>query len=147
MEAVSTTQAVQPTPPVQPLQSPATCPAESSGFCQTVNAKINHFFAGLPTYISDILIFGPLGMLFGFLAKIMGRYFIFAVLVALIAAWVAMHYGVITFDPEKLKAVLGMSPTITFSDVMSMIFAWMKEHSIGCLSMIIGFIIGWKLGK
>jgi uncharacterized membrane protein (Fun14 family) len=142
MEAVST-----PAVPATP-SAPVTPPVESSeGILHSLNAKITQFFSGLPTYASDILIFGPLGMLFGFLAKIMGRYFVFAVLVAIIAAWVAMYYGVITFDVEKLKALLGMSPTITFSDVMGMLFAWMKEHVVGCISMIIGFIIGWKIGK
>lgn len=144
MEAVSTTPAV-PTTPVQPITPPAV--ESSEGICHSVSAKVNHFFSGLPTYASDILMFGPLGMLFGFLAKVMGRYFVFALLVALIAAWVAIHYGVITFDEEKLKALLGMSPSITFSDVMNMLFAWMKEHVAGCVAMIVGFIIGWKLGK
>ncbi len=143
MEAIPTTPSV----PVVPSSVQPAPAVETAGFFHTINAKVVQFFSSLPTYVSDILIFGPLGMLFGFLAKIMGRYFVFAVLVAIIAGWVAVHYGVITFDEEKLKALLGLSPTITFSDVIAMLFMWMKEHVAACIAMIIGFIIGWKLGK
>lgn len=109
--------------------------------------KVSSFLAdkGLPDWAIEVTVFGVASLIIGFLCKSFGRYMALLVVLA-VAAGIGMQYANIM--PEYLaqaKTFLGIQE-IALQDIPMAFVAWAKVHYIACVSAVVGFFIGWKLG-
>jgi uncharacterized membrane protein (Fun14 family) len=102
--------------------------------------------ASYPAPLPDIILFAPLGFLAGFLLKSFGRYFIFALLLAIGILWCAQYFNLATIHQREIELFLGLPPFTSPSDFVTWLVAWAQNHIAACISLIIGFLLGWKLG-
>lgn len=87
-----------------------------------------------------------IGFISGFLIKKYGRFVIVILLVAGLSMGVLAHFNVITIDWVKIKMLLGISEIHTLDNVRQVYSAWIKEHIVAIISVIIGFLIGHRAG-
>jgi len=118
-----------------------------AGMSQNWFERASEFLAskGLPGWAIEVTVFGVTSLILGFLFKSFGRYLALLVLL-LIAVGVGMHYA--NFMPEYLmqaKQFIGIE-SLALQDAPMTFVAWAKVHYIACVSAVVGFFIGWKLG-
>jgi len=145
--APATEQIVVETQPALVIEgAPAAMPMEGT-MQQSWFEMAHNFFKdkGLPDWASEIAIFGFGCLLLGFLCRSFGRYLVI-LLLAVVALAVGLHYAqVITLPVAHLQAFFGVSG-LSLQEVPAVFFAWAREHLISCVSAVVGFFIGWKLG-
>lgn len=103
-------------------------------------------FAGYPPFIPDVLIALPIGLVAGFLLKTLGRYLVMGLLAGAAILWIADYFNLITIHHGQVEALLGMQPFSSFGEFGSFIMTMVKEHVAGAITLLVGFLIGWKLG-
>lgn len=109
--------------------------------------KIRSAFAGYPDWVGESLVAAFLGLVMGFLVRILGR-LILMMLVTAVAIGFGLHYfGVISFHTQPLLRFLGLAQWPGFSELLASFFAACKAHIMACVTLIIGFILGWQLGR
>jgi uncharacterized membrane protein (Fun14 family) len=97
----------------------------------------------LPIYAG--ICFG-VGFAIGFLFKKYFKLLIFmAISSALLLKFFEYHH-IISVDWVAFKAFLGFHPQSTARSIVNSSFEWVKDNVVICLSSLIGFIIGSKLG-
>lgn len=100
---------------------------------------------GLPPWAVEVTLFGGIFVILGYLFKSFGRWLLF-LLLAVVAAIAILHYAHIASMPlEKLQILAGIQG-IALPDMPHLFVAWAREHVISCVSAVIGFFVGWKLG-
>ncbi len=100
----------------------------------------------VPAWALEVGVFGVGSFLLGFLFKCCGRLLTVALVVG-IAVLLGLHYSnVMPLDVTYWKALLGLADVTAFQEVPAVFFAWGKEHVVACVSVVVGFMLGWKLG-
>lgn len=121
--------------------------ANISSWSSQMHAKVGTFFGELPVYAADILIFGPIGIFIGFLAKTLGRYLLIGLLLAILFFWIGDCLHVVTFHREHLQTFFGGHQINSIHDVGLLFMIVMRGHLAAVFAAIIGFLLGWKLGS
>lgn len=108
--------------------------------------NVKEYFKGYPEWVSEAVVGAFLGLIAGFLFRTVGRYMVVAI-VTLGATGFILHYlGLTTFHSESLVKIFGVDSLPALGDLFSYAFAWMKGHLAPCMTTILGFILGWRLG-
>ncbi len=94
----------------------------------------------------EIAAYLSIGFISGFLIKKYGRYVVCIVLVTGACIWGLAYLKVITIDLMKAKAILGISETQTVESLWNIYGIWIKEHILAAVSIVIGFVIGYRVG-
>jgi len=87
-----------------------------------------------------------IGFISGFLVKKYGRYVVCAVLIAGLSIWGLEHLNIITIDWARAKDVIGVSDTQTVQSLWGIYIAWVKEHIFAAAGVVIGFLVGYRVG-
>ncbi len=104
-------------------------------------------FGSTPSALTEIIIFVPLGILIGFLSRILGRYLIVGIIAALVILWFGDRFNLLTLHMEEIKIFFGVEEASSIPDLWEAMVTWAEGHVPGCLSLAIGFVMGWQLGK
>ena len=115
---------------------------EAQSWWEVIKEKLS----ASPTAATDVLIFGGVGAVVGFLLRTMGRYIFFALTTLLFVAWLFDYLHIITIEWYTLKEMVGLTYAQSFSDVWQEFLTWMKQHVVATIALIVGFLFGWKLG-
>ncbi|MBN2267093.1 MAG: hypothetical protein JW725_02000 [Candidatus Babeliaceae bacterium] len=102
-------------------------------------------FAGYPEWLIEGGAGLFVGLVFGFLARLMGRYALIVTVVLAITLFVLNYFGVITFNTIPLAHLLGLSDFPSLQTFGADIFVWLKAHIIAWIMIIFGFMLGWKI--
>ena len=96
----------------------------------------------------DIGIYGTIGFIIGFLLKKYSEYFIAAMLVmVLLMVLQQFDYISISINTPKIHQMLGLPSSSVVGDRYGvLLFEWMKANVAGSASLIVGFLIGLKIG-
>ncbi len=94
----------------------------------------------------EIVAYLGIGFIGGFLIKKYGRYVVCVVLVTGVCIWGLVYLKIITVDWVEAKAVLGISQTQTVESLWNIYSIWIKEHILAAASIILGFVIGYRVG-
>lgn len=87
-----------------------------------------------------------IGFIFGFAVKKYARHVIVYLLFFGIGLLLLQHLQVITIDFEKLKSLIGITPTENLEGTLSEYFEWAKSHILTVIIGGIGFGVGYKVG-
>jgi uncharacterized membrane protein (Fun14 family) len=109
---------------------------------ETLRAKL----AGYPEPVIDGIIFASLGFVLGFLLKTLGRQLIVALLIAVVLFWAADYFHVITIHAQDLHTFLGIPSFGSFEEFKNVIIGWVQAHTVGAIALVIGCLLGWRLG-
>jgi len=104
-------------------------------------------FGAIPPVVGEIIIFAPLGILLGFLSKILGRYLVVGVVLAFVLLWAADQFHLVTLHMSEIKAFFGVHGIASIGDWWRALLSWAQAHIVGCLALVAGFITGWRLGN
>lgn len=100
---------------------------------------------GLPPWAVEVSLFGGIFVVLGYLFKSFGRWLVFLILAG-IAALAVIHYAQLMELPlEHWKTLAGIQG-VEYTELPHIFTSWAREHTIACISAVIGFIVGWKLG-
>lgn len=102
--------------------------------------------AGYPAYLPDIIIGFPLGFVIGFLFKTFGRFLIIGLIVTAAVLWLADYMNFITIHRSQVESLVGMQPFHSFQDLYNYMVTMVREHVAGFIALVIGFLLGCKLG-
>jgi len=108
---------------------------------------ISNYFKDYPAWAVELGAFGITSLILGFLCKSFGK--TVAILVLLITVLFAGLWY-LQLMPESflinLKLFVGLQETSTLHDVPAVFIPWAREHVIACVSAVVGFVVGYKLG-
>lgn len=96
----------------------------------------------------DIGIYGAIGFITGFLLKKYSEYFIAAILL-IVGILVLQQFNYVSFsiNTSKIHQMLGLQSSSVVGDRYGvLLFEWMKANVAGSASLIVGFLIGLKIG-
>ena len=114
---------------------------------ESIRSKLLSNLKGWPDYVVDALIFGVLGLFFGFMFRLSGRYLIGLLIFSAIVLWVGQYLQFIVINQEQVNSVFAIDPSCTVESVFADIGHWIKNNVVAFISLIFFFMIGWKLGK
>lgn len=109
--------------------------------------RINAIFAGYPAWVSQSLVGLFSGLIFGFIFRIMGRMALMIMIAAIVVGFGLHYFGIVTFNTQPVLNFLGMDQWPSASEFVTNSFSWCETHIIACVAIILGFIVGWKLGS
>lgn len=113
----------------------------------SLKSKIASLFEGFPQYLIDILVFAPIGLILGFLFRTFGRFLLISILVVGAIFILGQYFNLITVHQNQLHSFVGLNPTYSIRDLFAFLINWSQEHVTACITLIISFTIGWKLGS
>jgi len=96
----------------------------------------------------DIGIYGTIGFIIGFLLKKYSEYFIAAILL-IVGVFVLQQFNYVSFsiNTPRIHQMLGLPSSSVVGDRYGvLLFEWMKANVAGSASLIVGFLIGLKIG-
>jgi uncharacterized membrane protein (Fun14 family) len=102
--------------------------------------------AAYPPWVGEVALFGGSGLIIGFFAKSIGRFILYSFIGAIIALWCLDYLEVVTVHTQVIKNFLGIGTANTIDDVLRLLILWIREHVIGAIAFIIGFLLGWRIG-
>jgi len=98
--------------------------------------------------IIDIVLYGSIGFLTGFLFKKHSQYLIFFIL--FVAGFLVLQqFNIVSiiFNWQKVHELMGTQPTGMVGDnLLILTWEWIKANLVISLSFIIGFLAGLKIG-
>ena len=96
----------------------------------------------------DISLFGAIGFIVGFLLKKYSEYFIaMALLIVGIVVLQQFDYVSFTINTAKIHEMLGLGATaVVDTGYGVLLLAWIKSNVAAFISLIVGFLIGLKVG-
>ncbi len=98
--------------------------------------------------IIDVLLYGGIGFLTGFLFKKHSQYLILLILF-IAGCFVLQQFNIlfITFNWPKVHELMGTQPTgLTGDNLLLLSWEWIKANFVISLSFIVGFLAGLKVG-
>ncbi|MGE0010576.1 MAG: FUN14 domain-containing protein [Candidatus Babeliales bacterium] len=96
--------------------------------------------------LGQTLLFFGIGLITGFLYKRIGRQFIYAVLISVVALSILSYFDLVTVHTDNFKQLFGFSTHDTVGNVFEMFGAWVKEHVAQVIAGILGVWLGSKIG-
>lgn len=97
----------------------------------------------------DIGLYGAIGFITGFLLKKYSEYFIaMALFIVGIVVLQQFDYVSVSINMPKVHNMLGLQDAAVAGDSKygMMLFEWMKANVAGSASLVVGFLIGLKVG-
>ncbi|HSC25336.1 MAG TPA: FUN14 domain-containing protein [Candidatus Babeliales bacterium] len=96
----------------------------------------------------DFCLYGAIGFILGFLIKKYNEYFIALVLLLVgLIVLQQLDYISLTINLSKIHEMLGLRHVSIIGDRYgTLLLEWIKSNIIGSTSLIIGFLIGLKVG-
>jgi len=128
-------------------------PVAQSGLIETIKNSMqpesvaDKFGVNKNTLI-DIGVYGAIGFIVGFLLKKYSEYFISLVLL-IIGLVVLQQFDYISLSLNSLKIhdALGLQDMPMVGDAYgSLLWEWMRTHVVSTSSLIVGFLVGLKIG-
>ena len=107
---------------------------------------VSGHFEGYPTWAVEVGIFGVGALVLGFLCKTIGRYLFFAVIAAALLLFALSYTHVVSINMLQVKQFLGIQDIASLQDLGTVLLAWGRVHVVAVISLVVGFILGWKLG-
>jgi uncharacterized membrane protein (Fun14 family) len=104
---------------------------------------IREHFSEYPTWVPEVGLAAFLGLVLGFLVRVVGRYLLVALLVLGVTGVVLHYTSVVTFHTETVEALLGFSRVPTLQETGQ--FMW--DHLAATLTAVVAFMLGWRLGR
>ena len=123
------------------------------GLIETIKTSVQpdivaHKFGVDKNLLIDIGVYGSIGFIAGYLLKKYSEYFVS--LLFLVIALVVLQqfdYVAVLFNYEKINEVFGLNIIPFGADsCKNMLFEWMKSNVPRSASLIVGFLIGLKVG-
>lgn len=108
--------------------------------------KIHEYFKDYPDWVSESILGLSFGLMFGFLLRILGKYFVLTIAALVISVVVLYYGGFVSFHSQPLMTFFGWTKVPSFQNALTSFWDGMQTHLIAWLISIVGFIIGWKLG-
>ena len=99
-----------------------------------------------PDWIVESGVAGLIGLVVGFMCRNFGRALFFFCVSALIALFVLEQSNLIAFRAMGLKALFNNPDKVVLFWANSLA-AFVREHIFVSISLLIGFLLGWRLGK
>lgn len=104
------------------------------------------YFSNYQTWLTEVAIYGGISFLVGFLFKNFGRYIVGGLLIA-VAVIVGLNYaGATAITLQQVTQALGLANIESVQQLYTTATAWATTHVMGAVSVVIGFLLGWKLG-
>lgn len=96
----------------------------------------------------DIGLYGAIGFIVGFLLKKYSEYFIaFALFIVGIVVLQQFDYVSFSINTPKIHQMLGLQSAPVVGDKYGvLLLEWMKANVAGSASLVVGFLIGLKVG-
>lgn len=96
----------------------------------------------------DIGIYGAIGFITGFLLKKYSEYFIaMGLLVVGVVVLQQFDYISVSINMPKIHGMLGLQSAPVAGDRYgALLLEWMKANIVGSASLVVGFLIGLKVG-
>lgn len=143
-------QNIVPTEAVETMPTAAEIPVSvipSEGYMQqSWFEMIQNFFVGYPMWAVELGVFGVGGLLVGFLFKGIGRFLVLLAILGISIAVILHYTQVVVLPVAKIKTLLGLRDVFSIQEGFQVFAAWSREHLIALLSLIVGLLLGWKLG-
>lgn len=118
-----------------------------------MNAKISEVWQKVSDYTKTYPIWWVhvvsgflVGFFAGFILKMFGKPLLYAVLILTVANYFLYYFGIVEFHSDVFLQSIGLTELPTMQNVTSTTTAWIGDHIIACLSGIVGFLFGWRLG-
>jgi len=98
------------------------------------------------TNLIEVASYLSIGFISGFLIKKYGRYVVCILFIAGLSICILAYLNVATIDWVKARVVLGISNTQTLDGLWQLYTTWIKEHILAAVSIVVGFLIGYRIG-
>jgi uncharacterized membrane protein (Fun14 family) len=126
---------------------------EQAGFVETIKntlepESVATKFGVDKNLLIDVGLYGAIGFIVGFLLKKYSEYFIsLAMLIVGLVVLQQFDYISLTINTTKLHNALGLQESFIAGDAYgSLLWSWMRSHVISSSSLVVGFLIGLKVG-
>lgn len=126
---------------------------DQAGFVETIKntlepESVATKFGVDKNLLVDVGLYGAIGFIVGLLLKKYSEYFIsFALLLVGLVVLQQFDYISLTINTVKLHNALGLQGSFVASDAYgSLLLSWMRSHVISSSSLVVGFLIGLKVG-
>jgi uncharacterized membrane protein (Fun14 family) len=117
-----------------------------SGSTQGWFEAIKERFNSQEPWAIELIVFGLGGFVAGFLLKNFGKIALI-ILAVTVAVIVGLHYTDMYHVPfENLQAFVGVSDFNSFQTIINAKMIWCKDHPVAVVSLVIGLLVGWKVG-
>jgi len=128
-------------------------PADNAGILETIKSSVQpeavaNKFGIDKNLLIDVGVYGAIGFIIGFLLKKYSEYFIsLALLLIAIVVLQQFDYISLSFNAAKIHDALGLQGMPMSADACGSLFwEWVKSHVISSSSLLVGFLIGLKVG-
>lgn len=99
-----------------------------------------------PSWVVELISGFMIGFLLGFALKMFGKPIIYTVIMLSVANYFLSYFGVIEFHSTTLLQMIGINEAPSLELIFSAITLWVSQHIVACISGVIGFLFGWRLG-
>ena len=98
--------------------------------------------------LMDVGVYGAIGFIVGFLLKKYSEYFISLVLIVVgIIVLQQFGYIAVSINSAKMYSALGLEDmSMTGGSLSAFVWDWAQTHAVSSASMVVGFLIGLKVG-
>jgi len=124
-------------------------PVAESSWWQSLQLNIEHILHKLHLNAHDVvhmLSFLCVGFFTGFMLKKYFRYFFIVTLLIIFILLVMDRFGVILINWHNLQQVTGIDPQSTVQESLENFFNMVRDNLAVALSVIIGLMIGYRVG-
>ena len=115
---------------------------QATGGWETLETKLKNY----PEWLVDIAIYGIAAMILGFIVKNFGRVLFFAVFGIIVVMWFLHYTDFIVVNIARLKSLIGLSGVESLDAAFRVWCEWARMHLAACAALVVGFLLGWKLG-
>lgn len=105
--------------------------------------SIKSYLADYTVWLPDLVIYGGVGFLIGFLLRNFGRIIVSVLAIVLITLIVLQYTGMMT---TSLPDMVGLSGVSSVQEGIDMAILWAKNHVMGLIGLLVGLSLGFKLG-
>jgi hypothetical protein len=129
--------------PIPPMPETIPVPeATAKSWFESIHQQLRDY---LPGWAIDLISFGLIFFIIGFLLKSFGKYLVYAVLAAALVITALYYAKVIHLDLVTIKYWSGIGGE-SVKAAPTLFIEWAKAHPVAWVSGIIGFLLGWKVG-
>ncbi len=109
--------------------------------------QIKGYFKDYPDWVTEGVVALFLGLVVGFLFRTLGKYAVLVFTTLLVAGFVMHYAGLATFQSAPLIKFFGISRIPTMGEAATSFFGWTRLHLVASVGGVLGFILGWTLGR
>lgn len=120
-----------------------------TGWFEQIKVKFNTWYKNLDTStykIIEAIAYLCVGFFAGFFVKKFAKEVILCLVILFFSLFLLDHFHLITIDWNKIREFTGISPADTIGELLKNYYAWLKLNIVLVISVVVGFLIGYKLG-